>query len=112
MSKALAFQLLILLSKQIVLVRLVVIALHARAESIKVLLVHTDPNVVTYSLDLFSPGFRLLVQYVVEDELFKIVVIQSCDSPVFFAQRAWRVNEQRRECMVYHSVGALQLFVN
>ena len=97
---------------QIIFIRLVVIALHARAESISVLLVHTDPNVVTYSLNLFSPGLRLLVQYVVEDELFKIVVIQSCDSPVFFFERAWRVNEQRRECMVYHPVGALQFFVN
>ena len=85
-----------MLSKQIIFISLVVIAFHARAKSIKVLLVHTDPNVVTYSLDLFSPGFRLLVQYVVEDDLFKIVIIQPCNSPVLVVQRAWRVNEQRR----------------
>ena len=73
---------------------------------------HTDPNIVTYSLYLFSPGVGLLVQYVVEDELLEIIVIQSCDGPVFVVQCSRRVHEQCRECMVYHSVLALQLFVD
>ena len=100
-----------MLSENVLSVNTVIITFHATAESEQVFLVDANPHIVTDSLDLLASRLRLLVQNVVENELFEVVIVQPGHRPVLVAESAWRVHEKGRKCMVNHPFLALELFV-